>query len=113
MANFRRRRPRMKTSVTHTASATRRKAKGIKPVKLPKPPHWRWSTIQEKQAYSALFRWDDYPSYSRSPAVWNRVYHNKPTRARARHLARQIKDGKVDADAAFWPSHKKPTVYYW
>ena len=113
MANFRRRRPRYKTPAHHESTTYWRKRAGVKPVILPEHPGFR-SPPEAMEAWRRLF--DGYPPYnlySHDPGVWNRVFHNKPTRIRTRRVAKLIASGRVDPDDTVWPSHKKPTIYYW
>lgn len=46
------------------------------------------------------------------PAWWDIVYHRRPTRARAAAIERKVLKG-ADADAVVWPVNKKPHNYYW
>ena len=58
----------------------------------------------------------EWPSHlnpmSSYPAWWDRMFHNRPTRAKARRLERAIFNG-ADADSAVWPHPKRPHIYYW
>lgn len=113
MAHFRRRRPRYRTPAHHESTTYWRKKAGVKPVRIPEYPGYK-SSQSEREAWRLLFR--GYPPYnihSCDPGVWNRIFHNKPTRVRTRRLAKMVVKGAVDPDNLVWPSNKKPHIYYW
>lgn len=46
------------------------------------------------------------------PRYWDKFYHTRPTRAKARQLEHAILRG-ADPDDMVWPDGRKPHVYYW
>lgn len=50
--------------------------------------------------------------YRNHPRHWNKAFHIRPTRAKARLLERQILRGE-DPDNMNWPNGRKPHIYYW
>ena len=47
------------------------------------------------------------------PAWWDIIFHRRPARARAAALERKVLNGAVDVDDATWPVNKKPHSYFW
>lgn len=86
MANFRRNKPRMRTNSRHMN---------------------RWAV----EALKA--RGIDYNYMGHWPASHDRVFHNKPHRARAKAVEKAVTSGEVDPDEALWPLVRKPHNYYW
>lgn len=116
MANFKRRKPRSKTTGTTTAEVTRRKKLGITPLITPKHPGWD-APIQEKMAWRNIYYGESYIrrySWASSyPAWWDRVFHNRPARAKSNQLIRLVMREIRDPDDLVWPDHRKPHIYYW
>lgn len=112
IANFRRRRPRYLTGANHESTSYWRKHFGLKPVKITKRIGV-CNYVVEYQEYLKYRADKPHNTYRKSPSVWNRVYHNKPTRIRTRQIMKAVQIGSADPENICWPSHKKPTIYYW
>lgn len=56
---------------------------------------------------------DEYRWLNNWPAWWDIVFHRRPHRRKADKLTRAVFLGKVEADNAAWPVHKKPHRYFW
>ncbi len=46
-------------------------------------------------------------------SAWVHTFMTKPHRAEASRLTRSITAGRIEADAAIFPVHGKPWIYYW
>jgi hypothetical protein len=48
------------------------------------------------------------------PAWWDRLFHSRPARRRAKALTYKVLRGEIDADNAAWDVHRtRPHKYYW
>lgn len=87
MANFRRNKPRLRTS-PHGLDKWRYKDLGVSDYN-----NWRWLT-----------HW---------PRWWDIEHHTRPRRRVETRIAHAVKRGYLDADDTVWPLDKKPHSYYW
>ena len=86
MANFRRRRPRTRTSGKRYDK-------------------WKGKRLEARGIY---YYWmGSWPSW------WDILFHRRPTRRAEAAVAGAVMRGEVDPDAALWPLEKKPHKYYW
>lgn len=85
MANFRRRRPRLRTRAHYSGRELGRRYSHLS-------GRWAW-----------LRHW---------PAWWDLQFHTRPRRGKIRALERRIMQGD-DPDVIVWPLSKKPHTYYW
>jgi hypothetical protein len=58
-------------------------------------------------------RVDDWRWLSNWPAWWDLVFHRRPPRRRDKRLERAVLFDRIDADAACWPTWRKPHKYFW
>ena len=84
MANFKRNKPRLRTSRSYSHRAGNRRFGRH---------HVFW-----------MCHW---------PAWWDIIFDRRPNRRRAAAIKRKILCGMIDADDAAWPVSKKPHTYYW
>ncbi len=107
MANFRRRKPRTRTS-PRGSTASWRARRGLKPVRIDYGDYWPDKLAEWKEAWPARFA-----MLGGNPAWWDRVFHNRPHRAKTKRLERKVLRDQIDPDDTVWPISRKPTQYYW
>lgn len=108
MANFRRRRPRTKTSPRGSTTSFRAKH-GMKPVRV-SYDDYRPDNIQ---GWREAWRPNHLCQMNRWPAWWDRLFHTRPKRVATKRLERAILRG-ADPDDLAWPlNSRKPHIYYW
>lgn len=94
--NFRRKKPRSKTSKRGSINSWR-KSCGlvVKPGKRPYGPG----------------DWNSYKS-PRYPKWWDILHHTRPHRAKSKAITKKVMMG-ADAEDVSWPLNHKPHSYYW
>jgi hypothetical protein len=103
------------------SQASWRARQGLKPVRIRVPDYTEIHRSDRALWGSAWAAWKrawDHPEgrsmMRSSPAWWDRTFHTRPKRARARRLERQVLLGQIDEDDTVWPlASRKPTTYYW
>lgn len=108
MAHFKRGYPRTAARRAIRGSKSSWRAKyGFKPVRL---DFWS-STLEE---WVEGWRSPDGRGMMNSyPAWWDRLFHTRPARSKAKRLAADIRASRRDPDNTCWPDHRKPHIYYW
>jgi len=121
MANFRRRRPRIRTHRAIRGSDTSWRAKwGFHPARITKE-HWKlegaeWDALwhpRGRHGNSGKKIGGPYCPMHSYPKRHDLMHHTRPRRRRTKIIEIAIAKGAKDPDNVCWPLAKKPHIYYW